>query len=154
MWHLSFFLRKAFVNDVRDQSLFTGKRGGGGWGGQLEDFGCTDLAFSAVAPPWHQNVNVNAEYLVSCLNRNGSSQTLEKLIPKSCYILSLKLDQINSVFLFCFVFLWKEKVSKLLWWINFLLWDQSWHSLSKRDFRSTNKVATFAGSAVQCCLAR
>ena len=70
----------------------------------------SDLAFSAVAPPWHQNVNVNAEYLVSRLNRNGSSQTLEKLIPKSCYILSLKLDQINSIFLFYFVFLWKEKV--------------------------------------------
>ena len=29
VWHLSFFLRKAFVNDVRDQSLFTGGRGGG-----------------------------------------------------------------------------------------------------------------------------
>ena len=30
VWHLSFFLRKAFVNDVRDQSLFTGG-GGGEW---------------------------------------------------------------------------------------------------------------------------
>lgn len=29
------------MNDVRDQSLFTGKGGGGG--GQLEDFGCTTM---------------------------------------------------------------------------------------------------------------
>lgn len=33
------------MNDVRDQSLFTGKGGGGGGvdGGQLEDFGCTTM---------------------------------------------------------------------------------------------------------------
>lgn len=32
------------MNDVRDQSLFTGGGGGGGVdGGQLEDFGCTTM---------------------------------------------------------------------------------------------------------------